>query len=170
MAVASTVLGVLALITCWIPALGLIFSLIALIVAIIAISSKKNKEDKKDLKVIGLVLSILATICAFAITAFLVSGFVFVFDILADITENMTELTKNPETTDILESLYTEYIMIRLENKLGESKGNIDRDEAYRRYSNILMNEYRDLYNKGYDITVDEELKFKLISPEETKI
>ncbi len=168
MAVASVIFSILALLSCIVPGIGLISSVIALIIAIIAMASKKTRGQNTGLKTTGLVLAIIASLVSFAITSMLVSVFTLVLDVAGGITEATEQIYRNPETQDLVEDLYEEYFGIVLYNKF--SREDITKEEAERRYVDVLMNEHRELYYKGYDIRVDKDLKFEIITPGEMKI
>lgn len=168
MATASMVLGIIALLSCIIPGLGLITAIIALIVAIIAMSNKNTKGKDNGAKTAGLVLSIIAAIVSFTMTSILVSAFTLVLDVASGITDATEQIYENPEAEELVSELYGEYFGIVLYNKF--SREDITVEEAKTMYMDVLMNEHRDLYNEGYDIHVDEDLKFELITPEEIKI
>lgn len=164
MAAASVVFGILALLTCVMPVIGIITSIIALIIAIIAMASKKTRGENTGAKATGLGLAIFSAIVAFAITYFLVNIFTMFFDIAGEAISTSKQIYENPETQELVSDLYEEYLGIRIYNLL--TKDDITLEEAERRYIDILMNEYREIYNQGYDIRVDDEYKFKIVSPE----
>ena len=168
MAVLSVVLAAIAIISCAAPLFGLVFGLIALPVAIIALASKKTKGQQTDLKVVGLVLSILAVIGGFLSTAFFVNSMLFVFETVGEMSEQIENMPEDERVQELMANLYSTYIEIAMTNKL--SKEEITREEAYDIYIAVLKSKHRDLYNEGYDIRVDENLKFEIVSPEAQKI
>ena len=168
MAIASTVLGVMAILSCLIPIFGLFFALIALLVAIIAMARKQTKGQKTDLKVIGLILSILATVGGVLSTGFLIKGTIFIFDTVGEMTEQAMDLPEDERVQELMSDLYGVYIGIAFNNKL--SREDITKEDAYELYMDVLKTEHRDLYNEGYDIYVDEDLKFEIVPPEAQKI
>lgn len=64
-ATAALVIGIISLSTCWVPFVGLIFSIIGLI---LSATSKNSDGTKPTLAIVGLVLSILSIIVAAIIT------------------------------------------------------------------------------------------------------
>lgn len=68
MHIASLILGIIAIITCFIPIFGAAVSLIALIIAIAAMCIKRPNNEGKGMKIAGLVLSIIAFLISLFIT------------------------------------------------------------------------------------------------------
>ena len=70
LAIGSLVVGILAVLTGWIPVLGWILVLAGVILSIIALISANKKGNKKSLAITGLVLSIIGGVIAMGLVWF----------------------------------------------------------------------------------------------------
>lgn len=68
MKIASLVLGIIALIFCWVPFFGLTLSIIAVVISIIALVMAKKDPKNKGMAIAGIVCSIIAIITSGLLT------------------------------------------------------------------------------------------------------
>ena len=166
MAIASLVLGILAILTCWIPVLGTGLALSSLIVAIIAMCSKKLQGQQVGMKVEGLVLSIISTVIA-VITIVLMIG---VFSLLGDVLGATATISQEIYENEDAEGLVTDLLTVYFENKLSNATSDMTKEQKnesmYDRYYKVIEQEYHELKDKGYDIKVRGDLMFEIVCPE----
>jgi len=89
MHIASLVLGIIAIITCFIPFFGAAVALIALIIAIAAMCIKRPNNEGKGMKIAGLVLSIISLIISLLVTLVL-PGVLLITNLGTDLIEDAT--------------------------------------------------------------------------------
>jgi hypothetical protein len=78
LAVVSLVVGILALILCWIPAIGIIFGISALVLGILGQkNSTKNLSSNKGLGIAGIIIGSLATLLSLILIVLVVIGISF---------------------------------------------------------------------------------------------
>jgi hypothetical protein len=116
MGVASLILGIIALVLCWIPALGFILALIALIVAIAAMCSKKNKEKDRGLKIAGLVMSIVSIVTSVIMTVPLIIGAIIVAENSDKIKDLITQTVGESDILAVNSKLIAAYADLRADN------------------------------------------------------
>ena len=155
MAVASFVLGIIAIVTSIIPVVGIILATVSLIIAIIANCRKKDREKNRGFKRVAIVLSILAFIVALIMTSLSIISF--------NQTKNLIDTTKVAILEDSIITLKSTLELERL--KLMKNNVDVDKKEAEEIYLKILKYNYADLYNKGYRIKVNEDLTAEIIEP-----
>lgn len=167
MAVASLVLGILAILTCWIPVLGTGLALSSLIVAIIAMCSKKLQGQQTGMKVAGLVLSIISTVIAVLTIVLMIGTFSLIGDVMGAMATISQEIYENEGT----EGLVTDLLTVYFENKLSNVTSDMTKEQKkkwmYDRYYKVLEQEYPELKDKGYDIKVKDNLMFEIVSHEQ---
>ncbi len=165
MAIASFIVGLIAIFTSWLPGFGFLFSISAFIVAIIAAASKDTKPEHSGYKIAGLVLSIISTIISVVIILLIAVGFKFIFNTVENVG-NMVENIKPTEKTEVLiDSLLDEYFEIKADYMFSKEDDEVKKNQALERYMDILKNEYSELYAEGYRVEVEDNLMFKILEP-----
>lgn len=159
MYIASLVLGIVAMLLCWVPVFGFVVATVGLIISIFALAKKDNARKSRGFEITGLILSIIAIIIALLIT---LSAVFFVKtvtneDVITKVSEAVLESDKEMANN----TLKVEYATISLLNKDNEYTGYIDKatKEYTDSFSGIEIEKYyEDLISKILSVDYSVEV------------
>ena len=159
MYIASLVLGIVAMLLCWVPVFGFVVATVGLIISIFALAKKDNARKSRGFGITGLILSIIAIIIALLIT---LSAVFFVKtvtneDVITKVSEAVLESDKEMANN----TLKVEYATISLLNKDNEYTGYIDKatKEYTDSFSGIEIEKYyEDLISKILSVDYSVEV------------
>jgi len=153
MHIASLVLGIIAIITCFIPIFGAAVSLIALIIAIAAMCIKRPNNEGKGMKIAGLVLSIIAFVISLVISGGIILGAKVIADNNEEIIQDAQETLKAADLANAKHACNLAYAQgISDGMQLGFNDG-----AAYNEYGNIMTaEEYYKAVAETFGETVTE--------------
>ena len=160
MYIASLVLGIVAMLLCWVPVFGFVVATIGLVISIVALAKKDLTRKSRGFEITGLVLSIIAIVIALIInlgTAFLVTSVAN-----NDVISKASDVALESDKENAKNTLKVEYATISIINNGNEYTGYINEDtkEYTDAYSGIKIEEYYEdlisnILSVGYSVEVN---------------